>query len=324
MIYPWQVSQWQLLHNAIDQHRLSHAYLLSGVPGVGKTNFARALSTVLLCERKTVRAACGHCRSCQWMRAETHPDFLLIRPFEKSHSIKIDQIRAFSEKINQTAHCGGYHAVIISPADAMPIAAANALLKTLEEPTGKVVMFLIDDQQHLLPTTIVSRCQKIVFGSDQHEKKLTWLKDKYPDEKNLELLLKCCGNAPLKVQHYLDQHYLALRDQITHHLENIIVQHANPIAPVTHWLKYEREYLLQICLLFCVDLLRVQLGVSSEYIINDDLMPVFNKIKASVSVTSLQLFLDHLNEKKILLSRGMNLNAQLLLEDIFITWEGVT
>src|SRR3989338_1024053 len=169
MIQPWQKTQWETLQNAFLRQRLSHAYLFTGMPGLGKTDLAITFATYLLCDNKQ-RGACGQCRSCQWMRAKTHPDFLLIQPQEKNHAVKIDQIREINQRVSKTPQCGGYQVVVISPADSMPIAAANALLKTLEEPVGQVIFFLIHDQQHILPATIPSRCQTIYFSNQEKMK----------------------------------------------------------------------------------------------------------------------------------------------------------
>lgn len=154
-------TQFYLLQQAFQQDRLSHAYLLSGIAGLGKTEFAKQFAQFLLCDTNN---NCGNCRSCKQMQANTHPDFIFIAPEEKNHSIKIDQIRELGEKLSRTAHHSGYQVVVISPADAMPVQAANALLKTLEEPTGKVIIFLVDNQKSILPATIMSRCQKIFFN----------------------------------------------------------------------------------------------------------------------------------------------------------------
>lgn len=280
-------AQWQLLQNAFIQNRLSHAYLLSGMPGIGKTNFAREFSALLLCDNKT---ACGKCRGCALMRAGTHPDFLVIEPQEKTHSIKIDQIRELSEKLSRTAQCGGYQVVIISPADAMPVQAANALLKTLEEPIGKVIFFLIDHQQHYLPTTIMSRCQKLFFHSDE------------------------------KIKTLLEKDQAELRDQLIQHLDGIVKRKTNAITPVPQWQK-DMETVLQLLLLICIDISRIQQQVSSALLVSalheKKLISIADKINSVV----LQEFISLILEKLSFCSRGINLNQQLCLEDIFIKWE---
>lgn len=316
MIYPWQQKQFNLLYNAFSQNRLSHAYLLSGISGLGKTDFAREFSGFLLCE-KNLLPACGNCHACKKFIAKSHPDFLFIQPEEKSKVIKIDQIRELSEKISRTAHAGGYQVVVVSPADSMPVQAANALLKTLEEPNGKVIIFLIDNQEHLLPATIMSRCQKIVFSADE-KNALSWLQNAMPTEKNNKLLLRLSGNAPLKVKKLSDNNYLQLRDQILNHLEAIIVRSANPISPIANWLKQDINLILEIITLLCVDISRLQNKVDSNYILNQDVIDKLSLIAAKISPVQLQQFIDYLNEKKLFLSKGINLNAQLCLESIFI------
>ncbi len=281
--------QQYFLQNAFLQNRLSHAYLLSGIPGIGKTDFAKQFSQFLLCENNK---SCGICRACKHMAADTHPDFMLVKPEEKSHAIKIDQIRLMSEKLSKTAHDGGYQIVIISPADAMPVQAANALLKTLEEPAGKVILFLIDDQKSILPATIISRCQTLFFSGDHIDLR------KYNNE-------------------------LLLRDQLLNHFEHISVRRVNPIAFDLAWLKIPLENLLQLFILFCVDISRLQFKADIKNIINADKHEKLEKISIKISPSSLQKFIEKLLEKKLFISKGINLNQQLCLEDIFIEWEKI-
>ena len=327
MIYPWQQKQADLLHSAFLQNRLSHAYLLSGVSGLGKTDFARAFAGFLLCSQdslptKRMKAeatawSCNICKACKQFNAGTHPDLINIVPEEKSKIIKIDQIRALSEKISQTSHAGGYQVVIISPADAMPVQAANALLKTLEEPNGKVIIFLIDDQKQVLPATIISRCQKINFSADENNA-LNWLTKKMPTEKHIETLFRLSGGAPLKVKVLSKNNYLSLRDQILNHLEQIILRRANPITPIVNWLKQDINLILEIITLLCVDISRIKNSVPIKYILNQDVYFTLEKIAKKTLSIQLQEFIDHLNEKKMFLSQGINLNVQLCLESVFI------
>jgi DNA polymerase III delta prime subunit len=224
------------------------------------------------------------------MRAQTHPDFLFIEPQEKTHSINIDQISELSEKLSRTAQCGGYQVVIISPADAMPAQAANALLKTLEEPTGKVIFFLIDHQQHYLPTTIMSRCQKIFFHSDE------------------------------KIKSLLEKEHVALRDQLIQHLDLLVKRKANPITPVPQMQK-NSETVLQLLLLICIDISRIQQQVSSIYLLSESHEKKLMSIANVIDPVALQEFINSVLEKLSFCSRGINLNQQLSLEDIFIQWE---
>lgn len=291
-MYTWQQKQFTLLCNAYRQNRLSHAYLLSGAAGLGKTNLARDFAAYLLCQAATV-SPCTLCRSCKQFQSKTHPDFIFIEPDEKSRSIKIDQIRALSEKLSQTSHSGGYQVVIISPADAMPVQAANALLKTLEEPGGRVILLLIDNQQHILPATIVSRCQQIYFSND-----------------DTAVILKSQD--------------VILRDAIQQHLQQIIERRSNPIAPIVSWVKNDLAMILEIITLFCVDISRAQYQVNPGLMIDKANATVCHALSKKISALKLQQFMMLLNEKKTFIAKGINLNAQLCLENVFIKWSGVS
>lgn len=287
---PSYQKQFDRLKSAFHQDRLSHAYALSGMSGLRKTDFAREFAAFLLCENK---AACGKCRGCLLMKADNHPDFMLIRSEEKSRVIKIDQIREMCEKMAKTAHAGGYQVVIISPADAMPVQAANALLKTLEEPSGKIIIFLIDNQKSVLPATIMSRCQKIFFSADAldlrlHEKALT------------------------------------LRDGLLSHLEKIQLRRVNPILLNQAWLKIELESIFQQLILLCSDLSRLQFANNTSLIINHDVREKLVQVASKISPLALQTFIDKLLDKKSMIARGINLNQQLCLEDVFIEWENLS
>jgi len=280
-------TQLHLLQQAFQQNRLSHAYLLSGIAGTGKTAFAKQFSEFLLCDTNN---HCGHCRGCKQMQASTHPDFIFIAPQEKNHSIKIDQIRELGEKISKTAHAGGYQVVVISPADTMPLPAANALLKTLEEPIGNVIIFLVDNQKSLLPATITSRCQKLIFSHD---------------------------HIDLRLQN----NTVILRDQLLNHLEQIQSRRVNSIAFNLAWLKINLEDIFQQLILICSDISRAQFGADKKWIVNNDVDEKLKKMASPISPKKLQKFIEKLLDKKLMISKGINLNQQLCLEDIFIEWE---
>jgi DNA polymerase III delta' subunit len=157
--------QWEHLIKRWRNDQLPHALLLSGSKEINKQTFALRFAKLVLCQQgANSNEACDNCVTCHLFNAETHPDFHLIQPID-AKTIKIDQIRDLIAKLNQTAQQGGYKVIIVTPAEALPTAAANALLKTLEEPAAKTVFFLISDSPALLPATIRSRCQSIIFSN---------------------------------------------------------------------------------------------------------------------------------------------------------------
>ena len=145
--------------------RLPHAYLFSGIAGVGKTSMGMVLAASLNCKSKNGLDACGTCSACRQLISGNFPDFLIIRPDGDSiKSIKIKHIRELQESMRFAPLAGGYRVVIIDQAETMTEEAANAFLKTLEEPPKANLLILnAIEPDNLLPT-IVSRCQKITFA----------------------------------------------------------------------------------------------------------------------------------------------------------------
>ncbi len=158
------------LKTAVQKVRLSHAYLFLGPDGVGKGSTARALAAALNCAAPLPDGdACGDCSSCRRLKAGTHPDFLSIGPASEGHQpqIKIDQIREFRRLTAYPPFSGGWRVALIKPAEALTAqneAAANALLKTLEEPPERHLLVLTAQAEADLLPTIVSRCHKLAFA----------------------------------------------------------------------------------------------------------------------------------------------------------------
>jgi DNA polymerase III subunit delta' len=161
----WVVEHLQAAKRA---GRLAHAYLFLGAEGVGRETTARALAAALNCTAAQEDGdACGQCPSCQRLAAGTHPDFLVIKPEEGKTQIKIEVIRELRRLTDYPPLGGGWRVVLIKPAKALTAisdAAANALLKTLEEPPAQHLLVLTGKSEVELLPTIVSRCHKLAFA----------------------------------------------------------------------------------------------------------------------------------------------------------------
>ena len=148
--------------------RLSHAYLFLGPAGVGKATTARALAAALNCAQPGADGdACGICPSCRRLQAGTHPDFLVISPEEGEDPDQDREIRELRRLTEYPPLGGGWRVVLIKPAEALSVqndAAANALLKTLEEPPPQHLLVLTARGEADLLPTIVSRCHKLAFA----------------------------------------------------------------------------------------------------------------------------------------------------------------
>lgn len=217
-VYQWQQDAWRYFTSL--QSRLPHAFLLHGPAGTGKRHFAERMAKALLCETPDAEAqACGHCGSCGWFEQYSHPDYRRIRPEvldedegsgdaeaeagtakssrskAPSKEIVIHQIRALAEMMNISTHRNGKRVIVLYPAEAMNIPAANALLKSLEEPHPNTVFILVSDSLDKLLPTIVSRCHQLALGMPTRDAALAWLQQQGVADAANWLALQ--GGAPL-------------------------------------------------------------------------------------------------------------------------------
>ena len=225
---PWHRETLQSL--LADRERLAHAVLVQGRAGIGKLEFARALAAGALCESPRDGLACGVCPSCHWFEQGNHPDFREIVPEaaaeeeeegaeetpkpEKAKSlyIKIEQIRDVMGFVSLTTHRAGYKVMLIHPADTMFPNAANALLKTLEEPPPRTLVILVTSQPARLLPTIRSRCRVVSLAPPPRDEALRWLRDEHVEAP--EAALATAGGAPLLARDLAAPEETALRRRI--------------------------------------------------------------------------------------------------------------
>lgn len=201
-----------------QRERFAHAWLIHGLPGIGKRQFALAAAGSLLCEAPRQGLACGDCAACQWLAHGNHPDLRRIRPDAlaqeegagqaeeegapvgaarkaPSRDIRIEQLRALGPWFNTATHRGGWRVAVLYPARAMNVIAANALLKVLEEPPAHTVFLLVADAPDRLLPTLVSRCRRLPLPVPGIEESLGWLHEQGLDD--AQGWLAAAGGAPL-------------------------------------------------------------------------------------------------------------------------------
>ncbi|MCS1407572.1 MAG: DNA polymerase III subunit tau [Verrucomicrobia subdivision 3 bacterium] len=176
----------KIFQQSLTRDRLAHAYLISGGDPVTLEAFATMLAKTLNCETPPQRApsglgldACDHCQPCRQIAAAQQADVSWVRPESKSRIITVAQIRAVMEAVHLKAHASPFKIFIVSGAERMNVQAANAFLKTLEEPPGRSVLLLLTTEPQRLLDTIVSRCLRINLSGtpsmDADPEGIAWL-----------------------------------------------------------------------------------------------------------------------------------------------------
>lgn len=194
---PWQHASWEKLIQQHRRQRLPHGLLLAGDEGVGKNNLALALAHRLLCDSPANEAPCGQCRGCELNESRTHPDLHVLSPGLKSAVIKIDQVRDVMRATLQTAQMAGARVIVITPAEALNLSSANALLKHLEEPGRDTYFILVSNRPGALPATVRSRCQRVSLATPQEDSVLPWLQPYCDSEQEAKELLSITRGRPV-------------------------------------------------------------------------------------------------------------------------------
>ena len=172
---PWLAAAREKVAAALTGGRLPHALLLNGLPGIGKAALAEYIARLVLCDRGGA-APCGECASCVLHAAGNHPDLKRVGLVEDKKQIMVEDVRALIAELTLKSYRGGRKVAIIDPADALNTSGANALLKTLEEPSGAALIMLTVARLDRLPATIASRCQRVAIAVPPTSVSLEWLR----------------------------------------------------------------------------------------------------------------------------------------------------
>ncbi len=340
--YPWHESLWSTLERQFE--RLPHGLLLHGRPGLGKHDFAVQLAQALLCAEPRQGSACGHCQSCQLFLSGTHPDFHVIRPEAVAESaddlcsryavrypasdkkrerasgdITIYQIRCLIEDAQSRPFIGRRKILLLSPAEAMNINAANSLLKLLEEPPLGSMLLLVTSHPARLPATIRSRCSAILFKAPTRDAGLAWLASR-TDGNSAESagLLELAGGAPLLAKSLLHEGYTEVRSSLLKDLDDLRTGREEPVACATRWKTVGAKPCLNLLHGFLTELIKDGLGALDPARAMPEILAHRKQGKNKYKVSELYKFIDVIHEYQRLLDGP--LDELLLLEDVLIRW----
>ncbi len=318
-ILPWHQEPWERLQHSRAQGRLPHALLLAGAEGLGKLAFARRLAQSVLCEQTDDQGnACGHCRQCLLLQADSHPDLRLVTPEEDSSVIRIDAIRGLVSGNTLSVGENGHRVFIIEPADAMGQGAANALLKTLEEPIPGTLMLLVTSSPQRLPVTIRSRCQLLRFSLPEENLALAWLRESRLSPEDAREALGLAAGAPLLARKLVADGALQKHRALKEDFLSLARGQASPVKVAEAWLKREElEALLVFLSSWVMEVIRGR-QVPGE---GKDASPLQSR-HDGVDLKALYRLLDSLND--IRRASANNLNAQLALESMLLEWSHIT
>ncbi|KQN52592.1 DNA polymerase III subunit delta' [Pseudomonas sp. Leaf48] len=317
--YPWQDTLWQQLAGR-TQH--AHAYLLHGPAGIGKRALAERLMASLLCQRPTALDACGECKSCLLLKAGSHPDNYILEPEETDKAIKVDQVRDLVSFVVQTAQLGGRKVVLIEPVESMNINAANALLKSLEEPSGDTVLLLVSHQPSRLLATIKSRCVQQACPLPSQAMSQAWLGRALPDcsaEERVELLTLAAG-SPLAAVNLQAQGVREQRAQVVEGVKKLLKQQQSPTQLAEGWNAIPLLLLFDWFCDWSSLILRYQLTQDEDGLGLADMRKVLQYLAqktAQDKVLNIQDWI--LAQRQKVLSKA-NLNRVLLLEALLVQW----
>ena len=177
-------------------NRGAHAYLLTGPPQIGKRTLARRTAATLVCTAPLAERPCGACRACDQVERDAHPDVLMLQPDEGHVRIRVRQIRAFEHDVALKPYVAERKVAIVLGVDRIEIEAANALLKTLEEPPEDTLMILTASDPAQVVPTIASRCQEVALRSVPASEIERALAERGVDPERATLLARLAGGRP--------------------------------------------------------------------------------------------------------------------------------
>ncbi|MDF1764089.1 MAG: DNA polymerase III subunit delta', partial [Oleibacter sp.] len=243
-VLPWQQDAWQGLVQRRNNNGMPHATLVTGAAGIGKHHLSLVVAQWLLCQKPTNDGACHQCHSCHLWNAGNHPDFILCEPEEGSRQIRIDIIRRVNAFIAQTPQISPCQVVVMRPVEVMNTNAANALLKTLEEPAGESFLLLETERFGSVLPTIRSRCQRLTLGLPPIELALQWLLSQGVVDTDARHALQRCQGAPLKALRWIKEGVGKTEGQLAEQLQQWSTDNLPLEAIASKWVKHEFSELI--------------------------------------------------------------------------------
>jgi DNA polymerase-3 subunit delta' len=322
---PWQAAPWEAMLAAIRADRLGHALLISGPAGIGKRHLADVLAAALLCATPGRDGlACGACDECRLLAAGSHPDLtrLVPDPEAKTREIKADQVRELCSSQAMTSSHGRRAVYHIAPAEAMTNAAANSLLKTLEEPAAATLWLLVSESPGGLPATVRSRCQKLALPIPPAASAREWLRGQSPAGSDPDRLLSIAHGAPLRALAMADAPELASREQCLDAFRQLSMGRADPLSIAGAWQSLEPGLVLAWIAGWVSDLLRLSADPGAGHLSNPDQREPLLGLSRRLDQAECHRYLQRVYAARA--EATSTVNKQLLFESLLLRWARLT
>ncbi len=327
----------KILEQAVERDRIHHAYLFTGLEGVGKRLTAMTFSAVINCKNRPegdFRDACGECSACRKIANGQHPDVMPIAPEDGSRTVKIDQIREVQQAAAKQPHEARSRMVVIDEAHNMSEEAANALLKTLEEPATRMRLFVITDRPHQLLETIISRCQRLRFSALELAEVRAALRERFEegvegdegdeegegegyDETTIDVAARYGGGSLGRSIHMLESGLLSSRRELIEQVLDGDPRRIAPILELAEDLGRNNEQLadqLDVLKLFFRDIMVASVSGSDTDLINPDLSELVETYAGRLGTRGAADRLEAIREAQSDIDR--NVNGQIVLESL--------
>jgi len=298
------------LLRALSNQHIAHAYLFEGPDGIGKRLMALAFARVLLCEDGT---SCGKCSACLKVDHNNHPDIHQLDA--DGTALKIGQIRSLQQDLSLRPLEGSYKVCLIDGAEHFTNGAANALLKTLEEPQPGTLIILLTSQPEKLLPTIRSRCQRLPFSRLPKQQLASILAQKLDLNATEATILAALSEGSFKKALGPNRElFLEKRSKLIQSLSALSSGSTIPTFSFADELEMEKETLsdiLDIFQAFYRDLLLLKYDRPVEELVNQDLLEILHRQNRSTTTASLLLKLKALESARFHLQRNVNLRLAL-------------
>ena len=296
MSVPWLEKEMASLRAAHEADRMPHALLIHEAPGAGGEWLANWTARMVLRTDK-----------------DQHPDWVRVHPVDESKQIRIEQIRELGEELSLTSHQGGYKLGVISPADVLNRFAANALLKTLEEPPPRTVLILVVTQPSRLPATILSRCQRIRIAAPERSEAVAWL-EATRGKGNWNAVLDIVGEAPLLAAESDPEAVVQIGTEVRRGLEDAVAGRSDPVATAERWSRAELPLRLRCFENWLTERIRAQ-GESPGFLTEVGAVTYLQRPQTVLNIRGLFELLDGVRDLKAALDTPIN--RGLALETLF-------